>query len=249
MARFPAGGCTLARVAVVGHSHWRGGSEESWPPLYDRADKWPSVGDTWTPDHAAGAVWICLRSGMHCGSVMRSYPDADAARAADARRPARCSPSCQGRHYVCWCDPSGLHIEAGCHDRQPVPASRAAAFREAGYTVDGRRKRKRWATRTPPAGQETRVTTKPKPKRTETAAMTEPTEPLDDDTAQQIIAAERRAGRHLAKIGLNRRAALAHREVADLRSNNADAETVELAEKVAQTLTDLALADLDADEQ
>ncbi len=72
--------------------------------------------------------------------------------------------------------------------------------------------------------------------------MTEP-EPTDDE-AQQIIRSERAAGQLLARLGLTRRAALAHREVADLRAAGASAETIEQAEQVAAALTDLALAEL-----
>ena len=85
--------------------------------------------------------------------------------------------------------------------------------------------------------------TPPPPDETE-PTVTEPT----DDEAREIIAAERRAGKLLARLGLNRRAALAHREVADLRAAGADPETIEHAEQVAATLTDLALADLDTDD-
>jgi hypothetical protein len=46
---------------------------------------------------------------------------------------------------------------------------------------------------------------------------------------------------------LTRRAALAHREVADLRANGADQEAIDAAEMNAKALTNLALADIDED--
>jgi hypothetical protein len=66
--------------------------------------------------------------------------------------------------------------------------------------------------------------------------------------AQQIIAAERRAGALLARLGLSRRAALAHREHADLLAAGASQQQLDAAEMNARALTDAALADIDTDE-
>lgn len=71
------------------------------------------------------------------------------------------------------------------------------------------------------------------------------TEPLTDDEVAEIIEAERKAGRHLARIGIDRRACAAWREVADLLAADTDPEIVDVAKKVAQSLSDIVLAGLD----
>jgi hypothetical protein len=207
-----------------------GGGE--WPSDFDRpADKWPTVrAERWKPARAGRVVVACLRP--EGGIRWRSFPTlADAERAERARAGRQCDPLCEHQHTIAYATPGALHLERGLGDPPPVPESLAGAVLQA-YPPrrNGYERKERPMTRKPDE---------------EEPAMTEPT----NDEAQKIIDAERRAGKHLARIGLNRRAALALREVADLYANGADPETIELAEKVAQTLTDLSTAAIDAAEQ
>jgi hypothetical protein len=186
----------------------------------------------------------CLRSGQPA-TGFRSFPSIEAARAAEAARAGRpCCVACQGQHSIVFTTPGELHVERGS-DPFPVPRDLAAAFRQAypppppprypGSNGHHRSKEALDVTRKPDTA----------PTEEETAVTEEP----DDEQAQAIIAAERRAGRLLARLGLNRRAALAHREHADLLAAGASPEQIDAAEQLAATLTDLALADLDADDQ
>jgi hypothetical protein len=77
------------------------------------------------------------------------------------------------------------------------------------------------------------------------APMTEP----DDDSAREIINAERKAGRLLAKLGLTRRAALAHREHADAIAAGLPEEQIAAAAQHATDMTALALAAIDTDDE
>jgi hypothetical protein len=210
-------------------SHWRHGGSTDWPSEWPTVlDKWPqSRTERWKPARAGRVVVACLRP--EGGIRWRSFPTlADAERAERARAGRQCDGLCEHQHTIAYATPGALHLEHGLGDPAPVPPSLAGAILQA---YPPRRNGYQW--------KERPMTRKPD----EEPAMTEPT----NDEAQKIIDAERRAGKHLARIGLNRRAALALREVADLYAAGADAETIELAEKVAQTLTDLSTAAIDAE--
>jgi hypothetical protein len=184
------------------------------------------------PDHAGKVVVLCLRPQREGGTGWRSFPTlADAQEAERARAGRKCSEACEQAHAVCWAEPGKLHVVRGVGDPAPVPSSLAGAIWQAypphrnGHQNGHRRKEK------------------PVPRKPKEATVTEPT----DEQVDAIIAAERKAGTHLARIGLNRRAVAAYREVADLRANLADAEAIELAEKVAENLTALSTAEMDPD--
>jgi hypothetical protein len=248
-------------------SHWRhGGAESTWPPLFERpVERWPPAAPhTFTPTREAGAVRVCLRPGDNgagsTGSTFTRYVDRAAAVLDDAKRDGPCSPGCLGRHFLVWCEPGRVRVTLGAHDTPPQPTDLRRALWAAGYerpfgattastparwpapaslnprlgppARNGHRRREDQMSAKPPTPKEPAVT-----------------EPPTDEQAAAIIASERAAGRHLARIGVNRRAALAHREVADLRANGADPEAIEAAELVAKALTDAALADLDGDAQ
>jgi hypothetical protein len=210
-------------------SHWRHGGSTDWPSEWPTVlDKWPqSRTERWKPARAGRVVVACLRP--EGGIRWRSFPTlADAERAERARAGRQCDDLCEHQHTIAWAEPGVLHLARGLGDPPPVPESLIGAILQA-YPPrrNGYHQRK-----------EHRM-------HKEATPMTEPT----NDEALKIIDAERRAGKHLARIGLNRRAALALREVADLYANGADQETIALAEKVAQTLTDLSTAAIDAAEQ
>jgi hypothetical protein len=212
-------------------SHWRHGGSTDWPTPFDSlADAWPHVKtDQWVPDHTGRVVVLCLRP--EGGHGWRTFPTlADAEMAERHRAGRQCGLLCESAHTIAYAEPGKLHLAHGLGDPPPVPQSLIAAVLQA-Y---------------PPRRNGYERKERPMPRKPEEEpAVTEPT----NDEALKIIDAERRAGKHLARIGLNRRAALALREVADLYANGADQETIELAEKVAQTLTDLSTAAIDAAEQ
>lgn len=151
----------------------------------------------------------------------------------------------QGR-VVVWTDDKGVpHTRWGGPDPLPLPVSEE--YRLCGYRVNGLRskeheKRLRESKFRAHEGTAAMRTTKPTP--TKEITVTEP--PTDDD-ADKIIDAERKAGRLLARLGLNRRAAHAHREHADLIASGAPQDQIDAAEELAKTLTDLALADLNVE--
>ena len=181
----------------------------------------------WPASHAAVVGFF---SGDHVlREVVRFGDLAEALRAGRERGATR--------SVVVWTDDHGVpHSRwVGC---DPLPRDLADAMYAAGYGANGTRRRDRWEQETKFMATE-KAARQPKEK-----PMTE--QPTDDEAAA-IIRAERKAGKLLARLGLNRRAALAYREVADLRAAGATAEAIEAAEQVAQTLTDLALADLDDD--
>jgi hypothetical protein len=47
-------------------ARWRdGGSNESWPSLWDRSDKWPTLDtEPWVPPRAGPALIVCERDGQ-----------------------------------------------------------------------------------------------------------------------------------------------------------------------------------------
>jgi hypothetical protein len=222
------------------HSTLSRGGGSAWCTLWPTyADKFPAPRPpAWVPDRAGRVVVLCLRfSGT--ATAFRSFPTVEPARAAEIDRAGRpCCAACQGAHSICFGTPGKLHIERSSSDRFPVPSDLAAAFAQAypprsRYSQNGHHRK-----------EALDVTRKPDTPDEEPAV----TEPTDDEQAQRIIDAERKAGRHLARLGVNRRAALAHREHADLIAAGASPEQIAAAEMVAKALSDAALAAIDPDE-
>jgi hypothetical protein len=121
----------------------------------------------------------CVRTAQN--KFTRFASIADARRADAPRRGRPCSPDCRGRHLLAWCSVGSVHVARSPFDPSPVPASLAGAIAQA-YPY---RRRNGY-----PKGPE-------KMTRKETAMTEQP----DDEQARQIIAAERRAGRLLARLG------------------------------------------------
>jgi hypothetical protein len=212
-----------------GSEHWRdGGSSGDWPTKWPTRATSPRPPEPWPVEHLGRAAL----GFFHDGSLTEVVKFSDLATALRAGRERAESES-----LLAWTDETGVHIR---RDPVPFPRDLTEEMLACGYMADGTRRRRRWT--------ETRFQVRDHEIRTPTTTEETPmTEPPTDDEAAAIIAAERRAGTLLARLGLNRRAALAYREVADLRAAGATAEAIEAAEQVAQTLVDLALADIDDD--
>jgi hypothetical protein len=71
--------------------------------------------------------------------------------------------------------------------------------------------------------------------------------PDDDDTAEKMFADERAAGRLLYRLGVQYRAAYAHRRVQELKANGADPEQIAGAEMVAAALSNAAISETEDD--
>ena len=179
----------------------------------------------------------------------------------DPAEALRAGQECDGSSVIVWTDDDGVPHTRWCgNGPAQLPPALAEEMLAAGYRANGIRRRPRWArehkfqaehqaTGEPEHKPVRRKPVRRKSRRQSTSTpkempMTEPT----DDEAAAIINAERKAGKLLARLGVNRRAALAYREVADLRAAGASAEDIEAAEQLAQALTDVALSDLDADD-
>jgi hypothetical protein len=154
-------------------SRWRdGGSPEDWPTGWTGAnpDKWPRLAPhTWTPDHAGGAVIVCVRRGDNgSGSVFTGYPDRAAAALDDAKRDGCCSAGCLGRHVIVWTEPGRVRVLPGVHDAPVVPAEPARALWDAGYRPPfGATTASRPAAWPAPSYLNTRLGPPPSPERTD----------------------------------------------------------------------------------
>jgi hypothetical protein len=91
-----------------GDSSWRdGGSVESWPSRFERAEHWPQPRPArWLPDRPGPGVTACLRrpraeDGRHSLEILR-WDSGDEALEADRQLlgPGPCGVDCQHEHYV-----------------------------------------------------------------------------------------------------------------------------------------------------
>jgi hypothetical protein len=212
------------------------GSDSQWPTEWPpRSEHWPKPPDPWTPTRTSQVVVVCLTA--HTTSTgWTTYRTIEQAQAAERRRAGgRCRPECLRQHTVAFTSAAtGLHIERGHLDPSPVPQSLAAAL-EAAYPRNGYLKEPAMATHPKHAV--------PKPPPT---TETEPTM-TPDELTERMLQDEREAGRLLYRLGIQYRAAYAHRRVQELKANGASELEVAGAEMVAAALADAALTELDTD--
>jgi hypothetical protein len=206
----------------------------AWPTEWPtRSEHWPKPPDPWTPTRTSQVVVVCLTT-YAATTGWTTFATIEQAQAAEAQRAGgRCRPECLRQHTICFTSATGLHIEGGSFDPEPVPQSLAAAIRQA-Y----------------PRPEEAAMTTHPKhavPKPPPTPPE-EPTVPdPDDELTERMLQDEREAGRLLYRLGIQYRAAYAHRRVQELKANGASELEVAGAEMVAAALADAALTELAAD--